>query len=61
MMASRLIAFAIGMWCCYCFMIHSYDGAVAILALYILAVVLDPFELKHNKKGTTAANSRTQK
>lgn len=43
----------------YCSMIGSYDGAVAILALYILAVVLDPFELKH-KKGTTAANSRTQ-
>ena len=59
MMTSRLIAFAIGMWCCYCFMIHSYDGVVAILALYILAVVLDPFELQH-KKGTTAANSRTQ-
>ncbi|WP_331196279.1 hypothetical protein [Limosilactobacillus pontis] len=38
-------------------MIHSYDGAVAILALYILAVVLDPLELKH-KKDTTATNSR---
>ena len=60
MMASRLIAFSIGMWCCYCFMIHSYDGAVAILAIYILTVVLDPFELQH-KKDTTVANSRVQK
>ena len=58
---SKAIAFIIGGWCCYCSMIGSYDGAVAILALYILAVVLDPLELKHNKKGTTAANSRTQK
>ncbi len=56
---SKAIAFIMGSWCCYCSMIGSYDGAVAILALYILAVVLDPFELKH-KKGTTAANSRTQ-
>lgn len=59
MMTSRLIAFAIGMWCCYCFMIHSYDGAIVILALYILAIVLNPFDLKH-KKDTTAANSRAQ-
>lgn len=55
---SRVIAFIIGSWITYCAMIHSYDGAVAILALYILAVVLDPLELKHNKKDTTAANSR---
>lgn len=58
---SRIIAFIIGSWCCYCFMIHSYDGAVAILALYILAVVLDPFELHVHKKDTTAANSRAHK
>ena len=56
---SRIIALIVGAWVMYCSMIGSYDGAVAILALYILAVVLDPFELKH-KKGTTAANSRTQ-
>lgn len=54
---SKAIAFLIGVWCCYCTMIGSYDGAVAILALYILAVVLDPLELKH-KKDTAAANSR---
>lgn len=57
---SKVIALIVGAWAMYCSMIGSYDGAVAILALYILAVVLDPFELKH-KKGTTAANSRTQK
>lgn len=55
---SKAIALIIGAWVMYCNMIGSYDGAVAILALYILAVVLDPLELKH-KKGTTAANSRT--
>ena len=54
---SKAIALIIGAWVMYCFMIHSYDGAVAILALYILAVVLDPLELKH-KKDTTAASSR---
>lgn len=57
---SRIIALIVGAWVMYCSMIGSYDGAVAILALYILAVVLDPFELKH-KKDTTAANSRAQK
>lgn len=56
---SRIIALIVGAWCCYCSMVGSYDGAVAILALYILTVVLDPFELKH-KKDTTAANSRAQ-
>ena len=57
---SKAIALIVGAWCCYCFMIHSYGGAVTILALYILAVVLDPLELKH-KKDTTATNSRAQK
>lgn len=57
---NKAIALIIGAWVMYCSMIGSYDGAVTILALYILAVVLDPLELKH-KKGTTVANSRTQK
>lgn len=57
---SKAIALIIGAWVMYCSMIGSYDGAIAILALYILAVVLDPLELKH-KKDTTAANSRVQK
>ena len=54
---SKVIALIVGAWVMYCSMIGHYDGAVAILAVYILAVVLDPFELKH-KKDTTAANSR---
>lgn len=54
---SKLIALIIGAWVMYCSMIGSYDGAIVILALYILAIVLNPFDLKH-KKDTTAANSR---
>ena len=54
---SKLIALIIGAWIMYCSMIGSYDGAMAILAVYLLLVVLDPL----NKKGTTAANSRTDK
>lgn len=50
---SKLIALIVGAWIMYCSMIGSYDGAMAILAV----VVLDPL----NKKGTTAANSRTDK
>lgn len=57
---SKLIALVIGAWTMYCTMIGSYGGAVIILVLYVLAVALDPFELKC-KKGTTAANSRVQK
>ena len=54
---NRIIALIIGAWSMYCSMIGSYDGAITILAVYLLLVVLDPL----NKKGTTAANSRTQK
>lgn len=54
---SKLIALIVGAWTMYCSMIGSYDGAMAILAVYLLLVVLDPL----NKKGTTAANSRTHK
>lgn len=49
---SKAIAFIAGSWCSYCAMVGDYDGAMAILVIYgILAI----------KKGTTAANSRTQK
>ena len=54
---NRIIALIVGAWIMYCSMIGSYDGAMAILAVYLLLVVLDPL----NKKGTTAANSRTHK
>ncbi|MBB1069135.1 hypothetical protein H5S40_03045 [Limosilactobacillus sp. RRLNB_1_1] len=54
---SKLIPLIIGAWVMYCSMIGSYDGAIAILSVYLLLIVIDPL----NKKGTTAANSRTQK
>lgn len=56
---SKLIALIIGAWIMYCAMIGSYDEAITILTAYLLTVWLDPFYLKR-KKGTTAANSRTQ-
>lgn len=54
---NRIIALIIGAWSMYCSMIGSYDGAITILAVYLLLVILDPL----NKKGTTVANSRTDK
>lgn len=54
---SKLVPLIIGGWVMYCTMVGSYDGAMAILAIYLLLVVIDPL----NKKGTTAANSRTHK
>ena len=56
---SKLVALIIGAWVMYCTMIGSYDGAITILVVYALTVWIDPFYLKDNKKGTTAANSRT--
>jgi hypothetical protein len=41
-------------------MIGSYGGAIVLLLAYVL-IAFDPFEPHKNKKGTTAANSRTQK
>lgn len=58
---SRLIAMIIGAWVMYCSMIGSYDGAITILTVYLLTLWIDPFYLRHNKKDTTAANSRVQK
>lgn len=55
---SKAISFVVGAWTCYCAMIGSYDGAVALLFIYVL-IAFDPFE-PHSKKGTTAAHSRTQ-
>lgn len=54
---SKIIPLLMGSWITFCTMVGDYDGAMAILAVYLLLVVLDPL----NKKGTTAANSRTQK
>lgn len=57
---SKLIALIVGAWIMYCSMIGSYDGAMAILSIYLLLVFIDPLYTR-SKKGTTAANSRTQK
>lgn len=54
---SRAIAMVMGAWVMYCTMIGSYDGAVAILAIYILTIVLDPFELRHHKKAAGAGDT----
>lgn len=57
---SKLIAMVIGAWVMYCSMIGSCDGAITILTVYLLTLWIDPFYLRRNKKGTTAANSRTE-
>lgn len=56
-MMSRAIALIMGAWIMYCAMIGSYGGAIVLLLAYVL-IAFDP--LNPNKKGTTAANSRTQ-
>lgn len=54
---SKLIALVIGAWTMYCTMIGSYDGAMAILVIYILTITLDPFELHHHKKAASAGDT----
>lgn len=54
---SKALSFLTGVWCCYCVMIGSYGGAIVLLLAFVL-IGFDP--LNPNKKGTTAANSRTQ-
>lgn len=58
-MMSKAIALVMGGWIMYCAMIGSYGGAIVLLLAYVL-IAFDPFEPHKNKKGTTAANSRTQ-
>ncbi|WP_278589433.1 hypothetical protein [Limosilactobacillus pontis] len=53
---SKLIALIVGAWTMYCAMIGSYDGAVTILAVYVLTVTLDPFELHQHKKSRQHRN-----
>lgn len=57
-MMSKAIALVMGGWIMYCAMIGSYGGAIVLLLTYVL-IAFDPFN--PNKKGTTAASSRTQK
>ena len=53
---SRLIAIIIGAWVMYCSMVGSYDGAIALLTVYVLTVWIDPFYSRH-KKVTGAGNT----
>lgn len=57
-MMSKIISLLMGSWITYCTMIGSYGGAIVLLIAFVL-IAFDP--LNPNKKGTTAANSRTQK
>lgn len=56
-MMSKALSFLTGAWCCYCATIGSFGGAIVLLIAFVL-IAFDP--LNPNKKGTTAANSRTQ-
>lgn len=62
---SKVIAMIWGAWIMYCTMVGSYDGAIALLIIYIFNPIkidwhdLFTIELRC-KKGTTAANSRAQ-
>lgn len=54
---SRAIAMVMGAWVCYCAMIGSYGGAMFLLFVYVLAIVLDPFEARKHKKAAGAGNT----
>lgn len=49
---SKAISFVVGAWTCYCAMIGSYDGAVALFFIYAL-IAFDPFD-KSKKKSASA-------
>ena len=51
---SKAISFVVGAWTCYCAMIGSYDGAVALLLIYAL-IAFDPFEPHKSKKKSASA------
>ena len=46
---SKAIAMIWGAWIMYCTMIHSYDGAIALLIMY----VFNPFEFDTKKDAST--------
>ena len=43
---SRLIAFALGAWMCYCGSIGAYDGALFIPMIYALLLLLNHLDQK---------------
>lgn len=62
---SKAIAMIWGAWIMYCIMIGSYNGAIALLVIYIF----NPFRIDwhdlfaielENKKSTTAGDSHAQ-
>lgn len=56
-MISKAIAMIWGAWIMYCTMIGSYDGAIALLIIYIF----NPIKIElGDKKDTTAGDSRAQ-
>ena len=63
---SKTTAMIWGAWIMYCTMIGSYDGAIALLIIYIFNPIKidwhDLFTIElENKKDTTAGDSRVYK
>ena len=54
---SRLIAFALGAWMCYCGSIGAYDGALFIPMIYVGLLLLNHFD---QKKSSGAGNADAQ-
>ncbi|WP_251576575.1 hypothetical protein [Limosilactobacillus agrestimuris] len=54
---SRLIAFALGAWMCYCGSIGAYDGALFIPMIYALLLLLNYLD---QKKSDGAGNADAQ-
>ena len=54
---SRLIAFALGAWMCYCGSIGAYDGALFIPMIYALLLLLNHLD---QKKSDSTANTDAQ-
>lgn len=54
---SRAIAMVMGAWVMYCAMIDSYGGAMFLLFIYVLTIVLDPFEVRKHKKAAGAGGT----
>lgn len=54
---SKIISLLMGSWITYCAMIGSYGGAMFLLFIYVLTIVLDPFEARKRKKAAGAGNT----
>ncbi len=51
---SRLIAFALGAWMCYCGSIGAYDGALFIPMIYALLLLLNHLDQKKSEDSRNA-------